>query len=105
MKNGPTYEVVWPLGKTSNSAVKVNPPVSDLNGKTIGELSVYLTPRDDLMFATIREKLRQRFRDIRFVDSHTFGMLHGPEENEVVDRLPELLHQHGVDAVVTGMGT
>ncbi|MBI2864963.1 MAG: hypothetical protein HYX94_10435 [Chloroflexi bacterium] len=104
MKDEPTYEVVWPLGKTSSSAAKVNSPISDLNGKTIGELSVHVTPRDDLMFATIREKLLQRFPDVRFVDSHTFGFLHGPEENELVDRLPELLRQHSVDAVISSMG-
>ncbi|MDO8670552.1 MAG: hypothetical protein Q7O66_03870 [Dehalococcoidia bacterium] len=101
----PVYEVVWPLGKlAAGPAIKLGSPVSDLNGKTIGELWDYRFRGDD-MFAIIRDTLRQRYPDIKFVDFSTFGDTHGPKEGEVVAALPELLRKHGVNAVISGVAS
>ena len=104
-RNGePVYEVVWPLGKSSSRpAIEPSSPVSNLNGKTVADLWDW-TFKGDRMFPIIHDRLRQRFPDVKFVDYHTFGNIHGPHEKEVVAALPQLLRQHGVDAVITGVG-
>ena len=37
-------------------------------------------------------------------ETPVFGNIHGADELEVVRRLPELLRQHRVDAVICGVG-
>lgn len=100
----PSYQVVWPLGRSSVSlSIEPGPPISNLGGKTIGEVwnSAF---KGNQMFAIIRERLRQRFPDVKFVDFDVFGDIHGPDEAEVIAALPGLLRQHGCDAVITGVG-
>ena len=100
----PLYQVVWPLGRAVvSSPVKLSPPVSDLRGKTVAEVWDYGF-KGDQVFAIIRERLRQRFPGVKFVDYGTFGNIHGPHEREVIANLPGLLRQHGVDAVISGIG-
>ena len=100
----PGYEVVWPLGKSAaRSSIELSPPVSDLNGKTIGELWDFMF-KGDQMFAIIREQLKERFPGVKFVDSRTFGNIHGSSEAEVIAALPDLLRQHGCDAVISAVG-
>ncbi|MDO8673008.1 MAG: hypothetical protein Q7O66_16495 [Dehalococcoidia bacterium] len=101
----PVYEVVWPLARTAAGApIKPSPAIADLNGKTIGELWDYRF-KGDRMFAIIRDSLRQRFPDVKFVDYSNFGDIHGPDEVEVISALPGLLRKHGVDAVITGVAS
>lgn len=100
----PVYEVVWPLGKSAAAAsVNLSSPVSDLRGKTIAELWDWLFKGDE-MFAIVREKLRERFPDVKFVDYRTFGNIHGPTERSIIAALPETLRQHGCDAVISAVG-
>ncbi len=101
----PVFEVVWPLARYAGGpTTRLSPPVSDLNGKTIAELSNWRFKAGE-MFGIIREALQQRYSDIKFVDHKMFGDIHGPNENEVVAALPGLLRQHGVDAVITGVAS
>ncbi len=104
-RNGePAYEVVWPLGKSSSRLTfEPSTPVSDLNGKTVAEVWDWVF-KGDQMFPIIREQLRQRFPDVKFVDYQAFGNVHGADEREVVAALPGLLIQHGIDAVICGVG-
>ncbi|MEK7848022.1 MAG: hypothetical protein AAB270_03775 [Chloroflexota bacterium] len=99
----PVYQVVWPLGKTTTDPVTLSPPVSDLRGKTIGELWDWLF-KGDAMFSVIRERLRQRYPDTRFVDYNVFGNTHGRKEREVIAALPEMLRAQGCDVVISGVG-
>jgi hypothetical protein len=97
------YQVVWPLGKSKHQPITLKPRISDLRGKTIGELSDFGF-RAEEMFPIIREQLSKRYAGIRFVEYTNFGNIHGPQENEVIANLAEKLHQFGCDAVISGVG-
>ncbi|MDO8673265.1 MAG: hypothetical protein Q7O66_17805 [Dehalococcoidia bacterium] len=100
----PVYEVVWPLGRSAaGPPMRLSPPILDLSGKTIGELWSHRGD-SDAFFPIIRESLRQRFPDIKFVHYDTFGDTHGANEAEVIAGLPGLLRQYAVDAVISGVG-
>ena len=100
----PVYEVVWPLGKTvPRPPVDAAPPIFDLNGKTIGEMwdGVF---RGDQIFSTLNEELRKKYPGIKIIDHKTMGNCHDRDEREYVANLPNLLRQHGCDAVISAVG-
>ena len=99
----PAYEVVWPLGRPAYDSRSPSARVTDLNGKVIGELWDYLF-RGEEIFPILRERLKARFPGIRFVTYDVFGNVHGPRQRELVKRVPELLRQHEVDAVISAIG-
>jgi hypothetical protein len=99
----PVYEVVWPLGRSVTQAFEPGARVTDLRGKTIGQLSLGSFRADD-MFPLIRDQLSERFTDIKFVDASVFGRIHGRDEREVIAALPDKLHEYGVDAVISAVG-
>jgi len=99
----PVYETVWPLGKSVSEQVSLAPPVSDLSGKTVGEVWDWLF-KGDAMFSVIRERLRQRYPGINFVDYTVFGNIHGRRERDVVAKLPERLRAQGCEVVISGVG-
>lgn len=98
-----TDDVVWPLGKSAYATVAPRSRLADLNGKTIGLLWNRVFRGEDI-FPAVREALKERFPDIRFVDYTQFGSTHGANQNEVLDELPELFEKYGCDAVVSGIG-
>ena len=97
------YEVVWPLGKSVYQVLTSRPGVTDLSGKMVCELWEYLF-RGDEVFPIIRELLLKRYPGIKFVEYPVFGNTHGPTEKEVIAALPDLLHKHGCDVVISGVG-
>lgn len=100
----PVYEVVWPLGKyVPRPVVELAPAHSDLNGKTVCEMwdGVF---RGDQIYPILNEELRKRYPDIKIVDHKTMGNTHGTNEREYVADLPNLLRQHGADAVISAVG-
>lgn len=99
----PVYEVVWPLARGTVDEVAPTAPIADLNGKTIGELWDWLF-KGDQMYAIIREELRRRYPDVRFVRFQDFGNIHGQDEKRVIAALPDLLREHDVDLVVSSVG-
>ncbi len=103
MMQGIGYEVVWPLGKIMSGKVTLAPRISDLSGKTIGELSDYGFRAEEI-FPLIRASLSRRYPGIKFVEYPTFGNTHGPQEAEIIATLPEMLRQYGCDAVISGVG-
>ena len=99
----PTYDVVWPLGKPAYTTCAPNERVADLSGKVIGETWDYLF-RGEEWFPILREELSKRYPGIRFVTYDTFGNLHGPHQRGLVAKVPALLKEHEVDAVISGIG-
>jgi hypothetical protein len=98
------YEVVWPLGKSAyREALPTRGQISDLSGKTICELWDGLF-RGEELFPILREALPKRYPGIKFVDYTAFGNTHGPNEAEVIANLPDLLHKHRCDVVISAMG-
>ena len=101
--NDPAYDVVWPLGKPAYATRAPVARVADLNNKVIGETWDYLF-RGEEWFPILREELTKRYPGITFVTYDTFGNLHGPNQRELVAKVPELLKKHKVDAVISAIG-
>jgi hypothetical protein len=71
--------------------------LQDLNGKTIGEISNRLWEADRI-FPAIRELLRRRFPDIRFVPYNEFpSHADDIQDNE---QLADMILARGCDAVI-----
>lgn len=99
----PHYEVVCPLGSPAYQDRAPNERVADLNHAVVGELWDYLF-RGEEIFPILREQLSARYPGIRFVTYDVFGNVHGPKQRELVARVPELLREHRVDAVISAIG-
>lgn len=103
MSAEPVFETVWPLGPKAYADRDPNARVTDLSGKVVAELWDYLFRGEDI-FPLLREELTARYPGIRFVNYDVFGNVHGPRQRELLDRVPELLKQHKVDAVISAIG-
>ena len=99
----PCHEVVWPLGKFVSKSVDLAPGLTDLNGKTVGELWDWAF-RGDQMYSILNEELRKRYPGIKIVEHTALGSTHGVGARQYVADLPELLRQQGCDAVISGVG-
>ena len=103
----PDFEVVWPLGKqVVPSDTSQGEPANDkldLNKATVGFLWNY-TRKGDEMFGIMKERLRDEYPGISFVEFDKFGNIHGANESEVVAALPQLLHDYKVDVTLVGIG-
>ena len=71
--------------------------LTDLNGKTIGEISNRLW-ESDRIFPVIREALKQKFPDIKFVPYTEFPS--GADHISDNEQLPDLVLAKGCDAVI-----
>lgn len=94
------FEVVWPSGKVVSRAFESRPGLSELSGKTVCELNNGLH-RGDEIFDIARRKLRERYPGVRFVK---LNLPRGWDEYEFVAKLPGVLQDKKVDAVITGVG-
>lgn len=99
----PHYEVVWPLGRDGFAPASTQARVADLSGKTVAEFWDYLF-RGDEMYQIFRNKLIARYPGIKFVGHEVFGNLHGPRQRDLMQKVPELLKAHKVDAVISSVG-
>ena len=99
----PRYRVLWPLASIDIPAAAQTSGLADLSGKTIAELWDQIF-RGDVAYAQLREHLRKRYPGIRFVSWSEFGNIHGPKQREILEGLPDKLREHGVDAVISGIG-
>ena len=79
------------------------PRLDTLTGKRIAFLWDYLF-RGDELFPILERELAARYADVEFIGYDKFGNTHGPDEADVIDRLPDSLRSRAVDAVVSGMG-
>ena len=99
----PQFETVWPLGPKGIEQRKPNDRVADLSGKVIGEMWDYLFRGEDI-FPILREELTARYPGIQFVAYDVFGNVHGPKQRELLDRMPGILKERKVDAVISAIG-
>lgn len=103
-RNGePQYEVLWPLARKAKRAQSTAEAIGDLSGKTVAELWDFIF-RGEVIYPLIRERLRERYRGIKFVDYNHFGNIHGPKQREIVAGLGAKLRELEVDAVISGIG-
>lgn len=83
------------------------PRLSDLEEKTILELSHYSYRGDDI-FPILRETLKKRYKNIKIIDYDQWGNFRDYRkygvELEKYDSLAELLKKDKVDAVIIGIG-
>ena len=97
------YEVVYPLGRLTQSEKPVARRLNTLNGMTIGELSNHKFG-SVLTFAVIEKVLSKRYPDIKFISHDKFGDTYGTEESDDIKALPDRLRQYECDAVISGNG-
>lgn len=96
------YDVVWPRSRQAVELQDLADRPDSLNGRTVGFLWDYLFRGDDI-FPIIAEELKSRYPTVEIIDFDQFGSTHGDNEVELVAALPQILREHGVDVVVSGM--
>ncbi len=89
--------------RSAQLAAPVRPERPDLNAARIGFIWDYVFS-GDVIFEEIRARLERRFARLSFVDYPTFGNIHGHDEDQVLERLPEVLQATEVDSVILGVG-
>ena len=102
-----TLHVVSPLGLQVVNGTAVAPRLTDLNGKTIGEVwnGVF---KGDVTFPLIRKALQARYPRIRIVPFTEFPYLKGADnhraQRERASHIAALAKDKGCDAVISGNG-
>ena len=99
----PRYEVLWPLSRRAVADTNAAPRLPDLNGKTVAELWDVIF-RGETIYPLVREYIKARFPEVRFVGYEEFGNFHGAREHEVSATIPDKLKAHKADAVIVGIG-
>jgi hypothetical protein len=103
MNAEPEFEVLSPLSRKAVKASAAAPRLPDLNGKTVCELWDVIF-RGETIFPLVREQIRARFPDVKFVTYEQFGNFHGAHGDRILQELPQRLREHGADAVIVGIG-
>lgn len=100
-----TYDVLWPLGRSTVQEIDAKPRISDLSKATIAHLSHYGF-RHDEMIPVIEEVMSEKYPGISFVGPDEFGNIHGPRHGaDTLPVLPDKLAEYGIDGVITGVGS
>lgn len=101
------YNVLSPLGERAVEEVAGVRPVSDLSGKTVGEMSDGLF-RSDVTFPMIRELLQKRYPGIKVIPYTEFPIqdVRGNTEDLLkrAETAAALAVERGCDAVISGNG-
>ena len=97
------YDVVWPLGRSTETAIALNARFADSKAKRIGFVWDYVF-RGDHMFPLIQAGLAEKYPGSEFVPYTVFGNAHGHDEREMLAALPGRLKAEKLDAVVVGVG-
>lgn len=98
----PVYEAVWPLGPRGADASAIPAPLPDLDGKTVAFLWDYLFKGDE-MYDLLKDELVRTYPNLRLLSYETFGNIHGSNEIELLEELPERLRELEVDAAVVAV--
>ncbi len=95
------YEVVSPLGESTQEVRQLAPRLDTLEGKTICE--VYNGGfRGDKTFPKIRELLKKRYPAIKFIPYTEIPESSMYAIDDVLKVLPDVFRQKGCDAVISG---
>ena len=97
------YEALWPRSPRQSKIKPLAKRLDTLNGKTIAQVWDQVF-RGDEVFEFLEEGIKARYPDVKFVSWKEFGNTHGSDERAVVAALPQKLKEHGVDAIISGMG-
>lgn len=100
------HDVVWPsapLRVEERYEGEFAARGGDLARRRIGFIWDYVF-HGDMMFEEIERELGARFEGVSFVGHEVYGNTHGHDEEEVLERLPEVLRATGVDSVILGVG-
>ena len=98
-----TRAAVWPGAGAAAGAKPLARRLHTLEGKTVAFLWDYMF-RGDEIFPLIERELSAAYPGIAFVGYGTFGTTHGGGERAVIQKLPNDIHAHKIDAIVSGMG-
>ena len=101
--NEPQYEVLWPLSRRAVEDRATAPRIPDLNGKVIGELWDVIF-RGETIYPQVREHVKARFPQAKFVEYSEFGNFYGPKGQAIAASLEEKLRHFKIDAVIVGIG-
>ncbi len=99
----PIYECVWPLGQRAATQIRPAQRIADLRGKKVAELWNYLF-QGETIFPVIRAELSKRFPGVSFMTYENFGTTNGPQRDQLLAQLPQLLASGEVAAVISGVG-
>ena len=102
-----TMDVVSPVGLQVVETEHIAPRLTDLNGKTIGEVwnGVF---KGDVTFPSIRAALLARYPRVRIVPFTEFPYVKGADnptaQRERARHIAALAKEKGCDAVISGNG-
>jgi len=96
------YECVWPKSSRGVRSQRTAARCASLQGRRVGFVWDFMF-RGDELFPVLERELRSRY-DVDVFGYDVFGNIHGGDEAKVVEALPGLLDEHGIDAVVVGNG-
>lgn len=99
----PTYDVVWPQSPKGVEPQALAPRLDTLDGKTIAYLWDGLF-RGEELFAALTDELTRRYPTVQIVDWDVVGNTHAADEHEVIAKMPGVLDEYGVHAVVSAVG-
>jgi hypothetical protein len=101
----PVYAVVSPVAPRGAAATEraLAPRLGSLSGRRVGFVWDYLFDGDSI-FDVVRDEIERGRDNVSFVGFEEFGNIHGPDEDEVLERLPAALQASRVEAVAVGIG-
>lgn len=99
----PAYEALWPLARSAANTITPAGRVGDVEHVRLAFVWDYVF-RGDEIFDHVTRELRKELPEATWIGHDAFGNIHGADERVVVGRLPTLLAEHGVDAVLVGVG-
>ncbi len=101
------YEVLSPLGEPTVEVARPRPPLPNLRGKTICEVT-NSSFRSELTFPIIRELLQKRYPDIKVIPYSEFPIQWLSQDTTTIKQrvatAVALMLEKGCDAVITGNG-
>ena len=101
--NEPHYDALWPLSRKAVKRSAAAARIPDLNGKVVAELWDVIF-RGEEIYPLVREYIKKRFPDVKFVKYDEFGNFHGAREHEVSATIPDKLRAFKADAAIVGIG-
>ena len=97
------FSAVWPGGVSAVTPIPAAPRLAALDGKRVAFLWDAMF-RGDEIFPMLEAELSKQCPDVEFFSYEEFGSTFGGDEHAVLERLPQLLRDKRIDAVISGNG-